>query len=63
MSDSEQRIPWWRQRAEEYRLAAEIAKRPETRETYLKLARNYDALADEALRLAGLRAERIVTPR
>jgi hypothetical protein len=43
---SDEKIKWWRQRAEEYRAAAENVQNPATRKTYINLAQNYDVLAD-----------------
>ncbi len=44
----------YRHRAEEYRLAAEIAKNPGARDNYLHVAHVYDVLAEQAERRAKL---------
>jgi hypothetical protein len=52
MGDPEKAADQYRHRAEEYRLAAEIAKNPSARDNYLHVAKVYDVLAERADRRA-----------
>jgi hypothetical protein len=48
MIDFSAQITRWRRQAEEYRTLADGAKVERARETYLRMAADYDALADRA---------------
>ncbi len=47
---------YWRERAEEARVQADLMRDPNARKTLLDIADNYDQLADQAerIRLAGV---------
>lgn len=56
VEQARRRAERWRLRAEEYRTVAEVTRNLRARETYLHLARSYDALADRFTQYADHRA-------
>ncbi len=47
MRTREERVTTYRLRAEEIRTAAEGMRQPESRATFLRIARDYDLMADD----------------